>query len=297
MRYVLIFALVIAVAKIDTLFDLYRKASSQVSKQKKKMDEPASTTTIKAENDTVSYDKDPSLKVNPHDRVIALMESFKLNPEPEVRAKIMEDIKVVPKLLMPTLDLALETVIYSWRDLIQENHPETINFMMDLENLLTGENLDVIRRNFVFLLDRNAEAFVTRYSKSRDVSCKAGALFGEPVPEEEKINEFRVRETSLQTVLLKETLDPAVKTFTAICLNVVKTQILTIQAASPQSGTQFVPGENQLVPPPAPSVQGIPSAGPAAPVVSPAPAPTSGTVPPATPGTNFIPVNSPPTSP
>ena len=264
----MLFALVVVVAKVDTLVDLYRKASTQVGKQKDQLTESASKTNIKAENDAVPFEKDPSLQINPHARIIALLGSFGLSPEPQLRAKIMEDIKVVPKLLTAPLDPELETAIYGWRDLIRENHPETILFMLDLEKLLQGENLMVIRRNFTFLLDKNAEAFISQYSRSRDVGCKAAALFGEPVPEEEKINEFRERENSLQTVALIENAEASVKTFASTCLNVVKSQILTLGAspasptdggtsAEPQPAQTPLPATSQeaLAPPPTAPIQ------------------------------------------
>lgn len=241
MKYVLIFALAVVIAKIDTVMRLFDKASVVVSRQKTKLTDPPVPTDIKSESELVSVKDDPTLRIDPHTRIISLMESYKLSPEPEIRLKIMEDIKIVPKMLTTTLDPALESVIYSWRDLFLNGHEDTMIFVLALENLLQGENQIMIRKFFSFMMDQNLENFLKSYSKSRDVTCKAAAYFGDPIPDLEKLNEYRERDEALETFLKKENLEPTLRTFASYCQQVIRNSLSPVVAPTPEATPTAAP--------------------------------------------------------
>lgn len=264
MKYVLFFALFVAIAQIDTLMKLFDKASVGVTRQKDRLTQPATTTDIRTENDVVTVSDDPTLKINPHDRVIALMESYRLSPEPEVRLKIMEDIKVVPKMLTPALDRQMEAAVYGWRDLLLNQHEDTLTFLVSLENLLQGENQLMIRKLFSVLFDQNPEAFIKVYQKTKDVNCKAVTYFADVVPDEEKMNEYREREDALAEFLKKENLDEGAKKFAGICQMFLRAAMTTPAAAEAAPTTT-----------PAPAATSTPAPTPT-PTPTPAPEATSG---------------------
>jgi hypothetical protein len=238
MKYVLIFALVVVIAQIDVVMKLVEKSASVFTRQKDKITGPAPSE-IKRTTEVVPYNDDPTLKMTPHAKVLSLMESFKLSPEPEVRVKILEDMKVIPKMISTPLDKQMETRVFEWRDLLIHGNEQVLIFLVELQNLLQGENQEMIRRFFSLLMDQDLDLFMKHYVKTKDVNCKIVTVFGDQIPEEEKINEYQARMDALTIFLAKENLDPAMKQLATNCQLFLKAHMDNLNAppVAPQTMT------------------------------------------------------------
>ncbi len=259
MKYVLIFALVVVIAQIDVVMKLVQKGTNAFNRQKDKISGPPPSE-IKRKTEVVSYNDDPTLQMTPHAKVLSLMESFKLSPEPEVRAKIMEDMKVIPKMISTPLDKQMETRVFEWRDLLLHGNEQVLIFLVDLQNLLQGENQDMIRRFFSLLMDHDLDLFMKHYVKTKDVNCKIVTVFGDQIPEEEKINEYQARLDALTAFLSKENLDPAMKQFATNCQLFLKAHMDNLKSPL-------------VVPATPPAAENIPATAPSPTPVTPVPAP------------------------
>lgn len=173
----------------------------------------------------IPVSEDKLLKNSARKNFLSLLEDFHSDPVSEIRVKAINDLKATPEMFNETLDKDLEGTIFRWRDLLIQNNSEVTNFLVDLNQLLRGENQQLIQRIFSILMDLNLEAFIKAYSKTSDTNCMVAKIFGDPIPNEEKLNEFNEREKSLNTFLASDKIQPREREFANNCLLVVKVEI------------------------------------------------------------------------
>ena len=273
MKYVLLFIGFVLIAQIDSVVKLFETANDTVVAQKNRIKEPVSSAPIRSNSEVVSVSDDPTLKLSAHGKVIALMDTFRQLPDQGLRKKIMEEIKLAPKMLTPTSDPALESAVFGLRDNLANQNQATIDLAMDFENLLQGENQIMIRKFMTILFDAHLETFIKYYQRSRDVNCKASILFIDGVAEDEKINELRERDEALTGFLAREGLDPQTKTFASLCQLVVRSQMTPVQAPVPVGAPGVAPEDGDKAPAAIPApvnslpINQGPSGAPAAPVI------------------------------
>ncbi len=221
MKYVLIAAIVILAVRVDYWLGLFDKANENLGPTPVEVD----TTGITNNREIVGIKQDLSLKQTPKETYLALLEDFRSSPSSQIREKAMMIFKENPTMFNQKLDVVLEASVFRWRDLLNNNDPEAVNFMLDLMNILQGENQFMMKRFFSLWMEINMEHFIAAYSRTRDTNCTIATLFGDSIPEEEKINEYYDREAALKTFLAKEKIEPAQKALATNCLLVLGIEI------------------------------------------------------------------------
>lgn len=202
-------------------------------------------------NELVSVAQDQNLKQTPRQTFLALLEDFHANPVQQIHDRAIAIFKDNPTMFNQKLDPQLENEIFRWRDLLNNNEPEAAKFMLDLMNILQGENLDMMKRFFSLWMDINMEHFLAAYSKTKDTNCSIAAIFGDNIPEEEKVNEYVEREDALKAFVAKEKVDPIQKNLANNCLLVLQIEIAKFP---PRPLTEDdAPEESSVVPVPVPT--------------------------------------------
>lgn len=221
MKYVLIVAIVILAVRVDYWLSLFDKASDNLGPTTAEVD----TSGIANTREIVGIKQDLSLKQTPKETFMALLEDFRSSPSSQIREKAMMIFKENPTIFNQKLDLNLEASVFRWRDLLNNNDPEAVNFMLDLMTILQGENQFMMKRFFSLWMEINMEHFIAAYSRTKDTNCTIATLFGDSIPEEEKINEYYDREAALKEFMAKEKIEPAQKSLATNCLLVLGIQI------------------------------------------------------------------------
>lgn len=224
MKYVLIFAAVVFLMRIDFWLNLIEEATNKYGKSLE------SQPRIEAENiqtkrEVISVSEDKSLKQTPKMRFLALLNDFHDKPSATTRESALQIFKSSPAIFGQKLDRELESQIFNWRDLLTNNHPESAKFMVDLMNLLQGENLEMMKRFFSLWMGVNMDHFLTAYSKTKDVNCTIAQVFGDNLSEDEKVNEFYEREAALKVIMANEKTPPPEKILATNCLIVIGTEL------------------------------------------------------------------------
>jgi hypothetical protein len=214
MKYVAVIVIIILFSRIDVLLNYFDKASEKLAGDPPEID----VTTIELKRDVISVMEDVNLKRNPKMTLMILMEDFLVFPTSETREKAILILKENPTLISDKLDKDIESRVFMWRDLLTNNNPEMINFVLDLMKIFRGENLDMLNRFLALWMDINMEHFIASYTKTKDTNCSIAVTFGDPIPEEEKLNEYFDREEALKLIVAKENLDPAQKALASNCL-------------------------------------------------------------------------------
>lgn len=230
MKYVVIAAIVILAVRVDYWLSLFDKANENLGPTQVEVD----TSGISNTREMVGMKQDLSLRQTPKDTFLALLEDFHSSPSSAIREKAIMIFKENPTMFNQKLDPILEANVFRWRDLLNNNDPEAVNFMLDLMNILQGENQLMMKRFFSLWMEINMEHFIAAYSRTRDSNCSIATLFGDTIPEEEKINELYSREDALKAFLTKEKIEPAQKALATNCLLVLGIEIAKA-APAPQT--------------------------------------------------------------
>lgn len=243
MKYIVILVVVFAVMRIDFILGLFDKVAKKAEPAPVEVD----VTDIGPRREPVPLKDDPNFKQTPKKTFLALLEDFHSNPVPEIRERANAFLKSHPTLLGPKLDPQLESAIFQWRDLLINNDQETVNFLLDLMNVLQGENLEMMKRFFSLWMDINMEHFIAAYSRTKDTNCSIATTFGDNLPEEEKRNEIYERETALKAYVEKENIPPHYKALATNCLLVLGIEIAkfpppTWSQENSQPTTEQAPG-------------------------------------------------------
>lgn len=213
MKTIIILVVIVLLVRIDYFLGLFDKASEKFAT------EPQGTVVTEpiGNRELIPVAEDRTLKKTPKETFLALLEDFRTFPTPDIRERAMTIFKESPGMFSAKLDSDLESHVYSWRELLNNNEPEVVNFLLDLMNVLQGENLEMVKKFFALWMDINMSHFIPAYSRTKDSNCTIATTFGENIPEEEKINEYYEREEALKTYLERPNLDPAHKNLATNC--------------------------------------------------------------------------------
>jgi len=221
MKYVVIVAIVVLFVRIDFWLGLFDRASENFSAN----NDEATTVEINSGRETIPIGKDSNFKTDPRATFFSLLEYFRISPIAETRERAINILKTNPKMFDQKLDKQLESQIFRWRDLLNNNEPELVNFLLDLMTVLQGENQIMINKFFSLWMEIDMEKFIKAYSRTKDTNCMIATTFGDNIPEEEKINLYFDRETDLKIFLNKEKIDPVHRALANSCLLVLGVQI------------------------------------------------------------------------
>src|SRR5665648_482201 len=122
MKYVVIFAIIVLVVRLDYWIELFEETSEQIFQNTPNIE----TSDIRSDREVISVSDDASLKQNPKITFLALMEDFRTSPDPSVRQRAMKFLKSDPKIFGVKLDKDLEARVYRWRDLLINNEAELV---------------------------------------------------------------------------------------------------------------------------------------------------------------------------
>ena len=240
MKYIAVLVIIIMFVRIDILLGLFDKATNSFEPTPPAIENSDST----LNREIIPISKDQNLKQTPREDFFALLEAFRISPEVSIREKAMSIFKDHPTMFNEKLDPTLESLIYRWREHLHNNEPETVNFLLDLLNILKGENLDMVKRFFSLWMEIDMEKFIAAYSKTRDSNCTIATTFGDRIPENEKINEFYDREDALKDLLKNEKMNLVHRALAKNCLLVLSLEISKMQPPQVQpTGNENPDGE------------------------------------------------------
>lgn len=172
MKYVLIAAIVILAVRVDYWLSLFDKASDSIGPAQVEVD----TSGITNNREIVGINQDLALKQSPKETFLALLEDFHSSPSAQIREKAMMIFKANPTMFNQKLDPILEGHVFRWRELLNNNDPEAVNFILDLMTILQGENLFMMKRFFSLWMEINMEHFIAAYSRTKDTNCTIATL-------------------------------------------------------------------------------------------------------------------------
>lgn len=254
MKYVIGFVLIALMVRIDVVLKVFDNALAFLGRESTPV---ISATEVRTTTDLVSVKDDKAVKPNPKNTFINMLENFASSPDATIRLKAMEAFRSQPTMFKLTKDTELEGAISSWRDLIVQNSPELPLFLLDLLTILQGENKEIIVRFYSLLMDNNLNLFLSTYTKSKDTNCSIATVVGDPLPEEEKINELYDRERALNTFVSQEKIDENQKAFANVCLLVLRLHLAKL--APPEGAPASDTPEGALSPEAIPNTQPAPS--------------------------------------
>ncbi len=217
MKYVAIVVVIIMFVRIDILLEMVDKARNSFEPTPPEIERAD----FSSNRELIPVSKDKSLQQTPREDFLALLEVFRITPDVSIRERAMEIFKNHPGIFNEKLDPNLESQIYRWREHLNNNEPETVNFLLDLMNILKGENLEMIKRFFALWMEIDMENFIAAYSRTKDSNCTIATTFGDRIPEEEKIKELYDREDALKSLLKNEKLNPTHRALANNCLLVL----------------------------------------------------------------------------
>lgn len=183
---------------------------------------------------------DKNVELTPRQKYISFMDSFRVSPDLVYREQALALFRAHPQIFTDKRDKDLEARIYSWRDLIVQNEPEVPAFLLDLNNILRGENKLIIPEVFSIVLDLNIEMFMANYPRTKDSTCSPVTMIEAAVPAEEKFPELYERMAMIEDYLKKENLPADKKLYANICLNTLKIY-LEKEAPAQQPSTEATP--------------------------------------------------------
>lgn len=214
MKYVAILVIIIMFVRIDLLLQMFDNVTDNLEKSPQEV----SSEEVKSKRETIPLAEDKTFKQTPKSSFLALMNDFHVNPSADVRLQALGVLKQNPNIFGTKLDKEFEQALYGWRDLLNNNEPELVNFLLDFQNFMLGQNLEAVKKFFALWMEINMEHFIAAYSRTKDSTCTIATILGDPIPEEERLNEYYDREDALRALLTKEKLDPAHKALTANCI-------------------------------------------------------------------------------
>jgi hypothetical protein len=221
MKYLLILFAVLILVRIDLVIHGIESLAKKVEKNQ----HPIIINPIIAESEIIPISEDRALKRTPRSVFFSLLVDFQTYPDQQVREQIIEVLRKNPKILGPDLDTVFEGEIYKLTDLIYNKNSELPLFLLDMMELLQGENLELVRRFSTIMLDNDLESFLSAYSRSKDTNCMIAKLHGFKVPKLEQFNGYYERDKMLTDFLKRDKIDPTIKALAKNCQLVVKLEI------------------------------------------------------------------------
>ncbi|MFL5784347.1 MAG: hypothetical protein ACJ76H_07065 [Bacteriovoracaceae bacterium] len=242
MKYVLLFVVAILLMKIDAVIELGEKAWMTVKSEEEPRDRPEDLGDAKE-----IVRSEDNVKLTPRQQYLNFLDSFRNSPDLVFREKAMALFKEHPMMFTEKLDKDLEARIYSWRDLAVQNTPELPLFLLDLANILKGENREIVTRFFSVVMDLNIDMFIANYPRTKDQNCAPVLLIEAAVPAEEKFPELYERMGVLEEFLARENLPADKKLYANLCLNLLK---IYLEKEAPKAAPEdSVPAGTEEAPP------------------------------------------------
>lgn len=236
MKYIVVFAIVIILVRIDFFVGQVENAISKFTPAP-----PEVEASLARPQEIIPIAEDENLQQSPRVTYLALLGSFRVSPDSVIREKAMEIFKAHPTMFNDKLDLDLEAQIFRWQELLHNNNPEVVNFILDLSKILQGQNLEILKRFWALWMDIDMENFIIAYTKTKDSNCVIATTFGFNIPEEEKLKEYYDREDALREFLAKSDVPPTAKALANNCLLVLGLEINKI--APPPEPEPFIDNE------------------------------------------------------
>lgn len=236
MKYIVVFAIVIILVRIDFFVGQVENAISKFTPAP-----PEVEASLARPQEIIPIAEDENLQQSPRVTYLALLGSFRVSPDSVIREKAMEIFKAHPTMFNDKLDLDLEAQIFRWQELLHNNNPEVVNFILDLSKILQGQNLEILKRFWALWMDIDMENFIIAYTKTKDSNCVIATTFGFNIPEEEKLKEYYDREDALRDFLAKSDVPPTAKALANNCLLVLGLEINKI--APPPEPEPFIDNE------------------------------------------------------
>jgi len=226
MKYVLIFVGVMLLIRIDVVIDLGEKAFMLFqNKQTNEIPDSYGEPPVIVRSET-------NVQLTPRQQYLSFLDSFRVSPEKGFRDQAMAVFKDHPQIFSEKLDKDLEARVYRWRDLVVQNEPEVPLFLLDLSNILKGQNKEIVTRFFSVVMDINFDMFIGSYPRTKDTSCAPVLLIEAAVPEEERFPELFERLGILEEYLARENLPADKKLYASICMNTLKVYLDKQRGAS-----------------------------------------------------------------
>lgn len=239
MKYLIVLGIVLLIARVDFVLSLFDKAGQSLGSRSQNV----VISDSKSDREVIPLGDDGNLKQTPKKTFLALLESFAAVPERSVSEKVVAYLKSHPTLLNDKLDKDFEAHIFAFRDFLHQNNPEAVNLLIELMSIVRGENLDMMKRFFALWMDINMDHFLRAYSRAKDPNCSIALTFGDPIPEEEIINEYFEREAALTEFLKQAVIEPQMKILATNCHLMLSTHLAKV-APKPAE----VPRESSDVP-------------------------------------------------
>lgn len=217
MKYVAIVVVIIMFVRIDILLQMFDKAMNSF----KPAPPEIQSSDVGSGPKLIPISQDKNLQQTPREDFLALLEVFRISPDSATRERAMGIFKAHPGMFSEKLDENLESQIYRWREHLNNNEPETVNFLLDLLNILKGENLQMVKRFFALWMEIDMENFIAAYVRTRDTNCTIATTFGDRIPDTEKIKELYEREDSLKEIVANEKIPEEQRTLARNCLLVL----------------------------------------------------------------------------
>lgn len=216
MKYVLLFVIAIVLIRIDKVIELGEKTFMMFQS------EPPKDRGEVFGDPPVIVRSDVNVRLKPRQQYLSFMDSFRVSPNSSYREEAMSVFRDHPQIFSEKLDKDLEARIYSWRDLVVQNEEGLPLFLLDLQNILRGENKAALVRFFSVVMDLNIEMFMVSYPRSKDPACAPVTMLEAAVPAEEKFPELYERLGVLEEYVARETLTPDKKLYANLCLNTLR---------------------------------------------------------------------------
>lgn len=221
MKYIVIFAIVVILVRIDFFINIIQRGVGKFSRGVK-TEEPLR---VDAGSATIPFGEDKTLKQTNVERVFSLLEAFHSNPEAAIRLKIMEELKASPKMFTTKADKNLQLRVFALRDLLIAGNSEMLTLAVEMQNFFVGENQEMIKRFFSIYIDQNMEGFLKVYGSTKDQNCSTAHYIADALEEDGKLMVYQMREESLKAYLAKEDTQATGKALAQNCLVNVLTEI------------------------------------------------------------------------
>jgi hypothetical protein len=244
MKYVLMFVVAIILIRIDKVIEIGEKGYMMFQS------EPAQQDKLAGLGDSpVIVRSETNVKLSPRQEFLAFLDGFKVSPDASYREQAISLFRDHPQMFSEKGDKNLEARIYAWRDLIVQNSEELPLFLLDLMNIMKGENKITVTRFFSLVMDLNIDMFMSSYPRTKDPACAPVTLIEAAVPPEERLPELYERMGILEEFLAKEKLPADKKLYANLCLNTLKIHLEKEGASAPPTAVETVPEEAPVAQP------------------------------------------------
>ena len=249
MKYVWAIVIVILLVRIDSILKFIEKGVGRVNIST----EDSASTANTPDKEIVPLTADLGQQNNPRLILFTLLSNFRTNPDKNNHDKIIEHITKYPELFSEKIDTTFEASIYSWRDLLIQRNIEAVDLLLNLMNILKGENQLMIQKFLTILMDEDIKTFLKAYMRTKDVGCNIASEIADNITDEEKYNELTERADRFDAYLSSDQVDQTSKQLGINCQTTLKVQLEKLKALY---GTPVptIPAEEQLnsaTPPPA----------------------------------------------